>query len=338
MLHIGRGNAKIDSSVGIFDLPVMTTCPGAGQCIRYCYAMKAEWWGRGRPTLRNRIDNLKETYKTTFVADVVRRIKEDEIRIFRPQESGDFYDQPYVDKWIEIADECPETTFYAYTKSLHLNLSRFPSNFTLIFSKGGKYDRKIRMARHNYARVDEINNNTIAKGEFVCPEVRSSGKKTEKYCAYNCKYCLTSNGYGALTKRHQIRVVFHKSMGGWIGIKLAPRPSGALIRPLPPLPAQSQKPTQPTQGSAGAPLPKKGKGEAKPASEAEIAYAVESELAYRHLLLAGFTEHDILQLSGVRDPSELRREHALKLIKQLAEAEESHIEFKPLQQHRRKHT
>jgi hypothetical protein len=338
-VHVGRGNKKIATTVGIFDLPVMTTCPGAGDCIHYCYAMKAEWWGRGRPTLKRRIENLTETYKTTFVADMVRRIKEDEIRIFRPQESGDFLDQPYVDKWIEIAEECPETTFYAYTKSLHLNLSHFPSNFTLIFSKGGKYDKKIRMSRHNYARVDEINDKTIGKGEFVCPEVRSSGKRTEKYCAYNCNYCLTSKGYGVLSNRHQIRVVFHKSMGGWIGIRLAPRPSGALIRPLLPLPAQSQKPTQPTRGPAGAALPKKGKaGEARAASEAEIANAVEAELAYRHLLLAGFTEHDILHLTGVKDRSELRREHALKLIKQKAAAEESRAQVKLLHQKRHKPT
>ena len=47
-LYVSMGNAKIDDSVALFDLPVVTTCPGAGECIKYCYAMKQEWWGEGR--------------------------------------------------------------------------------------------------------------------------------------------------------------------------------------------------------------------------------------------------------------------------------------------------
>ena len=98
--------------------------------------------------------NLKETYKTTFVDDMVTYIKANKIKVFRPHDSGDFYDGDYVKKWAKIAKQCPKVVFFGYTKSLELNLeplTRLP-NF----------------------------------GEYCCPEIRSSGKKTEKYCAYNC--------------------------------------------------------------------------------------------------------------------------------------------------------
>ena len=76
-------------------------------------------------------------------------------------------------------------------------------------------------------------------------------------------------------------------------------------------------------------MPKKAAvGEAKSASNAATAKLVEAELAYRHLLLAGFTRQDILQLAGVRAFSELRRERALQLIHAKA-AEEEIVKLKP---------
>ena len=48
-------------------------------------------------------------------------------------------------------------------------------------------------------------------------------------------------------------------------------------------------------------------GEAKGAFNAATAHAVEAKLANRHLLLAGFTRQNILQLTGVRKIGELRR-------------------------------
>jgi hypothetical protein len=330
-LHISMGNKKISNSVGLFDLPVVTTCPGAKECLRFCYAMKQEWWGKGRPILRNRVENLKETYKTTFVNDMVNYIKANKINVFRPHDSGDLYSQEYVEKVAEIARRLPDIGFFMYTKSLHLDLTPLTSlpNFTLIFSEGGKYDAKIDKFTDNYARVDEINAKAIKPGEYVCPEIRSSGRKTEKYCAYNCNYCLSSRDTKR-TLRHQVRVVFHKSMGGWSGMRLAPRPPGSMVRPLPLKAPQSQKPTR-LKGAGEQFLPDRKKaagaaptGEATRAtrSDAEMAKAVEAELAYRHLLLAGFSKASIIQMTGVKDLSELRREHALQLIHGKAAEEE----------------
>ena len=273
----------------------------------------------------------------------VALIKANRIKVCRPHDSGDFFDQNYVNQWRRIARRCPETTFYCYTKSLHLDLgalSRLP-NVTLIRSFGGKYDSRIKTRRDDYARVDEVSQKTIQPGEYVCPEVRTSGKKTKKYCAYNCTYCLSSRDTRR-TRRHQVRVVFRKSMGGWTGTRLAPRPPGYMIRPVPAIPTQTQKPGGPAKSASRAPNMKGGAskgGEARPTSDAETARLVEAELAYRHLLLAGFSRETIVQRTGLKDLSELRSGHALQLIQQKAAEEETvkrKPELKPLRQTRKR--
>jgi hypothetical protein len=68
------------------------------------------------------------------------------------------------------------------------------------------------------------------------------------------------------------------------------------------------------------------------AYRAELAKAIEASFAYKHLLLAGYTKASILQLTGLTDLSQLRREHALELIQQKAVAEEigkRKVAFKP---------
>jgi hypothetical protein len=328
-LHIGYGNDKIDSTVGIFDLPAISTCPGAKACINYCYAIKTEWMGEGYPTARNRFENWAETYKPTFVRDMVRRIKKSKFKVFRAHDSGDFDRNDYIEMFAEIARRCPKTMFYAYTKSLNRHIDLTPlttlptHNFTIIYSEGGKYDSKINKSTDNYATIVPIsqlgNKKIIRKGEYLCPELRASGKKTEKYCAYNCNYCLSSRDT-SLTKRHQIRVIFPLRKGGWSGNRLYPRPPSYMIRPLPPL-AQGKKPAMSTR--AGAALPQRGKGETKPAYNEEAAKAVEAEFAYRHLLLAGYTTENILQLVGISDLSQLRREHVQKLMQMKMTVEET---------------
>jgi len=56
------------------------------------------------------------------------------IKQVRIHEAGDFYSQAYLDNWFLIAKEFPGLTFYAYTKSFHLDFSGKPSNFVLIAS------------------------------------------------------------------------------------------------------------------------------------------------------------------------------------------------------------
>ncbi len=64
----------------------------------------------------------------------------------RIHDSGDFHTQAYLDAWKRAASVFPNVTFYAYTKSMHLDLfSNLPSNFKLVQSLGGKYDDQVNL-------------------------------------------------------------------------------------------------------------------------------------------------------------------------------------------------
>lgn len=242
-IHISKGNKKIDRGGAIFDLPIGTTCIGAGECRKWCSRIKNEWMGKGYPTVKNQVENLEATYSPTFVADVVAWIRANNIKFFRFHDAGDFFQNWYVEKCAQIARQCADVKFFSFTKSLQLNfkpLRDLPNkNWTLIYSYGGKFNKRIMKKKNNYADVvDQITEKTIEKGEFVCPEVRVSGKATEKFCGYNCSYCISDQ-----TPKHQIKVVFLKKKLGWSGSKLVPRPP--IILPTP----SRQPPKNPRTGT-----------------------------------------------------------------------------------------
>jgi hypothetical protein len=63
--------------------------------------------------LRNYETSLKDTFASAMVASVNQRM----VETLRVHAAGDFYDSDYVRKWIEVARECRQTTFFAYTRS-----------------------------------------------------------------------------------------------------------------------------------------------------------------------------------------------------------------------------
>lgn len=149
-IHVIEGNAKLvgsdDNSFLIFNLPVKVTCPHrTSLCEFICYASQEERY----PSVRkSRIENLEESKKDTFVADMIDKITYQLNRrkkyqgkhiYFRIHSAGDFYNQEYFDKWVAIAEHFrwnDRITFQAYTKSLpyvlKYNLNNI--NITLVYS------------------------------------------------------------------------------------------------------------------------------------------------------------------------------------------------------------
>ncbi len=209
---IARGNRKQISSVGLFSLPPIITCPGAGVCKNYCYAKKEYTRYKNVGTAWRR--NLAESKKSTFVNDVVGwlRIHSDTVKAFRMHESGDFYSQPYVEKWAQIAEASPHIHFYTYTKSLALDLkplTRLP-NFTVVKSYGGKYDKHPRVGiddnTDHYANVVNGKRN-VKRGEYLCPAVAAANNQKEKICGIRCRYCWGRDENG---QSYQVKVCFLK--------------------------------------------------------------------------------------------------------------------------------
>jgi len=121
---LSLGNRKLQDDIAIFNLPHRRTCPGATpECKKYCYAQKAERLYKA--TLPYRELNFKTSKTKHFVKDVIAALSniQHKVRAVRIHESGDFYNQEYLNKWVEIAKAFPKIIFTAYTKSLHLNFT-----------------------------------------------------------------------------------------------------------------------------------------------------------------------------------------------------------------------
>lgn len=125
-------NLKMSSTI-IWNLPAVKTCIGAtAHCIAKCYARKAE---RLYPTVSPcRELNYKASQADDFVRLMSDMIGRSKIEMVRIHESGDFYDQAYLDKWFEICRNNPSKRFLAFTKSYQLDFAECPSNLRLIYS------------------------------------------------------------------------------------------------------------------------------------------------------------------------------------------------------------
>ena len=75
---------------------------------------------------------INMSYEISYLlASSKRKYKIDTVRV---HESGDFYSQKYVDKWMEIAKLFQRVKFYAYTKSYKFDFSIRPNNFKIKLS------------------------------------------------------------------------------------------------------------------------------------------------------------------------------------------------------------
>ena len=99
---------KLGKQVYAFNLPAYDTCPGAtATCAAVCYAAKVERiYQNARAAYAANLDYVQSSGDWTN--DIIAQIKRQRIRTVRPHADGDFF---------AIAAACPETTFYAYTRS-----------------------------------------------------------------------------------------------------------------------------------------------------------------------------------------------------------------------------
>lgn len=186
-IGLSLGNMKLPYSTAIWNVPAVVTCPGAGlqgcglispdgKKLGPCYAIKAERMYPG--VIESRERNLKASLRAEFLeqlwllvlqAVTFRKIKVDMIRV---HEAGDYYNQAYLDVWIEIARRLKRmrrklgrlVKVYSYTKSIDLDFSKRPDNMIVLLSD----DRHIWKDQwHRFDRVFGIEN---PLADFKCGE------------------------------------------------------------------------------------------------------------------------------------------------------------------------
>lgn len=113
---IQKGNSKLGRSVWAFSLPAVLTCPGSTDlCRSKCYALKGFY---AMPSVKVSLRRShRRSLRPTFADRMVAAVGTRKAKRLRVHASGDFYSAAYVRKWVEIVRRCPDTVFWAYTRS-----------------------------------------------------------------------------------------------------------------------------------------------------------------------------------------------------------------------------
>ena len=198
-----KGNKKtgVKNSRGeevlIWNLPPVVTCPGALDCLKYCYNADTRidifpieswcinwyWVLYKKAECVNKIDQILSTYPHPVI---------------RVHSSGDFFSQDYIEMWKQIANHNPNALFWAYTRSWRVNelengireLSKL-SNFQIIASVDYTENLPIDM---RYCIVGESES---GKGMFNCPEQYLSGIQ-----CVDCRQCYTYQNTNIYFAKH----------------------------------------------------------------------------------------------------------------------------------------
>jgi len=126
---LSNTNRKYGKDVYHFTLPVSTCKEKTTACEKYCYGRRI--WHNVKERYER---NLEYSKSWEFRGRVIDQIMNERVRWVRIHPVGDFYDHAYFRKWIEIAEECYNTRFLAYTRNTTIDTSRLPRNFVLYFS------------------------------------------------------------------------------------------------------------------------------------------------------------------------------------------------------------
>jgi hypothetical protein len=129
---ISSGNIKL--KIPNVSLPPITSCINYIHCMDKCYALKSF---RQYPGVRNAWTNNYRFYNNNqdgYFGDIHYYVSNKKPSFFRWHVSGEIQSQEYLDKMADIARDCVDTTFLAYTKYFDLDYSNAPNNLNILFS------------------------------------------------------------------------------------------------------------------------------------------------------------------------------------------------------------
>jgi hypothetical protein len=158
----------VDEDTGEFI--IIDTCPGAGACQVYCFALKGgyvQWKGVSlfQSKMLNFLYNDPAGFMNSLGAEietVSHRLAKADKRtgtetklIIRWHDAGDFFSPEYLDHAYDLARKMPDVDFYAYTKIADVAQSEKPENFKINYSMGAKpaQEKKIDFTKTKNSRV-----------------------------------------------------------------------------------------------------------------------------------------------------------------------------------------
>lgn len=152
-----KGNSKLPF-VSFSVLPLVS-CPGAGDCKRWCYSLKAwRYPAAFFRQLQNLILLFSEQGRATITRAFLSLAHAVTVRLYV---DGDIHNLETLAFWFRLCSDRPDLSVYGYSKSWGVFLrweGAFPSNYTLNLSSGSVYNAEVK------AQVAKL---PIVRGEFV---------------------------------------------------------------------------------------------------------------------------------------------------------------------------
>lgn len=167
------GNSKLPF-VSFSSLPGVT-CPGAGECINFCYSYRA--WRYPAAFARMAQNAYFMRFAPNVIADAFSLIAANRPDgfDFRLYVDGDFANGADVAFWMQLLSDTPKARAYGYSKSFHALLGfdivgKWPTNYMLNISGG-----------HNAspAIVQAVKALPITRGEFIAVSIGRKVKSTD---------------------------------------------------------------------------------------------------------------------------------------------------------------
>lgn len=143
---------------------IVDTCPGAGACQTYCYAMKGSYVmfkavSMGLARMLNFLLNDPEGFASQLNREIAaakaKLAKKNAKMTVRWHDAGDFFSPEYLAMAYSVAEANPDIGFYAYTKMGDVANAARPKNFNMNFSQGAKrgQEKKVDIVRTKHSKV-----------------------------------------------------------------------------------------------------------------------------------------------------------------------------------------
>lgn len=197
------GNSKLPF-ISFSVLPGVT-CPGAGECLKFCYSFRA--WRYPAAFMRQCQNTILMRFNRDAITDALATMsaKMPDGFDMRLYVDGDFASTSDVAYWFELLNQNPTIRAYGYSKSFDAILAyagAWPSNYQLNISGGHNA---------NDATVNRVKALPITRGEFIAvsigrkiksndhgtPAVNRALRETFKIKAFTCPgKCGSCTGKG----------------------------------------------------------------------------------------------------------------------------------------------
>jgi hypothetical protein len=143
---------------------IVDTCPGAGACKTFCYAMKGSYVmfkavSMGLARMLNFLLNDPEGFASKLNSEIAaaksKMAKKNAKVVVRWHDAGDFFSAEYLAMAYSVARANPDVGFYAYTKMADVATGQRPKNFNMNFSGGAlsSQEKKVDFQRVKHSKV-----------------------------------------------------------------------------------------------------------------------------------------------------------------------------------------